>query len=203
MHLPGLFTEYVLLLCYVYFAFSWLVNRKRIRRAIELFFEFILIAIALGQIKSDNLKLAPIPLIISMIYFPILFLMTSISARQVRANCRFKSIYQFLSSLLNIYPVILLNVLIEELIWRVCYVYLLSHLQIPEIIIAVSGALLFTIAHLKLGKKLILLVQIEFILFSLMLYTLFMVYQSLILIWLIHFFRNIIIKEFQSITIHD
>jgi hypothetical protein len=203
MRISGLFAEYVLILCYIYFSLSWLVKRKRLRKVLELFFESILVIIGMCQIRSENFRLLPITLVICMIYFPLMILMTSTSIRQIWSIFRFKSPHRFKLRFLNTYPAILLNVAIEELIWRICYVYLLSQLQIPVLIIAVSGSILFTIAHWRNDKKLVLLEQSEFILFSLMLYTLFLIYESFLLIWLIHFFRNIIIKGSQSITSND
>ena len=198
-----MFPEYVLILCYIYFSLAWLVKRKRLRKVIELLFEIVLVIIALFQIRSENFRLLPITLVICIIYFPFMMLMTSATAWQVWSIFRFKSPARLKLRFLNTYPVILLNVAIEEIIWRICYVYLLSQQQIPVIIIAISGSILFTVAHWRDGKKLVLLEQIEFIFFSLILYTIFMIYESFISIWLIHFFRNIIIKECQSITFND
>jgi hypothetical protein len=203
MRISGLFPEYVLILCYIYFSLAWLVKRKRLRKVLELFFESILVIIGMCQIRSENFRLLPITLVICMIYFPLMILMTSTSTRQVWSILGFSSPHRLKLRFLNAYPVILLNVAIEEIIWRISYVYLLSQLQIPVIIIAVSGSILFTIAHWRIGKKLVFLEQTEFLFFSLMLYTIVMSYESCRSIGLIHLFRNIIIKECQSITFND
>jgi hypothetical protein len=198
-----MFPEYVLILCYIYFPFSWLVKRKRLRRVIDLLFETVLVIIAMYQMRSENFRFLLCTLVICMIYFPFMMLMTLTSARQLKSIFRAGSPHRFKLRFIENYPLILINAALEELIWRVCFIHLLLQLQIPGIVIAVSGSILFTLAHWRVDNKLVLLAQIEFFLFSLLLYTIFLIYESFITIWFIHFLRNIIIKECQSITSND
>ncbi len=196
MDRSGFFTETLLILCFFYFPFSGFLKRKRLRKMLEIIFESVLFIVGITKIRTDNLDSLLLSGLICMVYFPFMIWLTSNPGiREIISifRGRIHDIFKFRTT--KILPVILLNTFIEEIIWRLSFIYLMQQLQISNIIIAVSGSILFTLSHWHAGKRIIIREQTEFILFSLMLYTVYLVKESLIVVWFIHFARNVLIKK--------
>ena len=200
MHNPGSYIEYVLIFCFIFYSFSGFQSRKRLKKIVQIFFEGILILLGITCIGNCLQNTVLISFIPGVLYLPVMILMTSNQAiRDFGRAMRFprmKNInYRDIGHIVSILSISM----IEELIWRVAYVCLLRKLNIQEMIIILTGAILFTIAHWSKDKRPVLREQAEFFLFSVMLYIIFIVYESLISVWLIHASRNIIIKNISKI----
>ncbi|MCP4970934.1 MAG: CPBP family intramembrane metalloprotease [Arcobacter sp.] len=136
---------------------------------------------------------------ISIIYFPF---MVALSSPGFKFLLSFKfKIYLWLKShftLTRKHKTILINTLIEELVWRSSFIYICSELGFTNIIIIIIGSLLFYLIHLDLSKKIIVLSEIELLIFSFLLYIIFISTESILVVWLIHFMRNSYLQFIKS-----
>lgn len=163
---------------------------------LEFIFESVLIVVGISKIRTDNLDSLLLSVLLCMVYFPFMIWMTSNPGIQGIISIFREKIHDiFKFRTVKILPAIFLNTFLEEIIWRLSFIHLMQQLQISNIIIAVSGSILFTLSHWHGGKRIIIREQTEFILFSLMLYTVYLVKESLIAVWFIHFVRNFLIKK--------
>ena len=196
MDRSGFSTESVLILCFLYFPLSGFIKRKRIKKVLESIFEGLLFVVGITKIRTDNLDSLLLSVLLCMVYFPFMIWMTSNPGiRGIISIFRGKINDIFKLRTVKILPAILLNTFVEEIIWRLSFIHLMQQLHISNIIIVVSGSILFTLSHWHAGKKIIIREQTEFILFSLMLYTVYLLNESLIAVWFIHFVRNFLIKN--------
>lgn len=200
MDRSGFSPESVLILCFLYFPFSGFLKRKRIRKVLEFSFESVLIVVGINNIRTDNLDSFLLSALLCMVYFPFMIWITSKHGIQGIISIFSEKIHDiFKFGTVKILPAIFLTTFIEEIIWRLSFIHLMHQLQISNIIIAVSGSILFTLSHWHVGKRIIIREQTEFILFSLMLYTVYLLTESLIAVWFIHFVRNVVIKAETTI----
>ncbi len=191
----GFTIESLLFLGYLYFPISCFIKRKRIKRLIEFLLESIFILIGIIHAQSGNFQWFYMSMILSIIYFPMMIWMTSGVGVlgyviKLTKNIIHLSKIRILQTLL----LVSINTLVEELIWRVSFSYLLCNLNIAEGMIVILGSILFTLIHWSPGKEINLWNQFEFLLFSVMLYLLFLLSGSLPAVWFVHFIRNILIK---------
>jgi len=84
----------------------------------------------------------------------------------------------------------ILAVIKEELIWRYEYVYFMQMLEFNKVLIILFGSVLFYAIHWGKTEKIVLLSEIEFLIFSLLLYIIYFYSNSMVLLITIHFMRN-------------
>lgn len=106
----------------------------------------------------------------------------------------FKSLFTFSNS----HKAILIRTLIEELVWRSSFTYICRELGLENVYIIISGSLLFYLIHLDLSKKIIVLSEFELLIFSFLLYFVFISTESIIVVWIIHFMRNSYLQFIKS-----
>lgn len=203
MHSDQSLAKYILFLFFIYFSFSGFIRIKRLRRISELMLESILFCDGLFFIKRESLSSIIISVLFGGLY---LILMTTLmNMRDLQ-----KFIYDMTSNRLNHLrvkrAVIFFRQTViafwEEVIWRVCYVEIMRQLSVSDMIIAISGSLLFTMTHWSFNYRRRLSEQSEFLLFSFLLYALYLSMGSLVAIWVIHLMRNLIIGYFREFASH-
>jgi len=130
-------------------------------------------------------------IILTLLYIPLMVFLTSPSIRYF-LNFKYQ-LFEWISNIF-IFPQKhfkqLILALWEELIWRVAFVLLLQQLGVGDSLIFLCGSVLFYLIHFSFSKKIIILTEFELFLFSCLLYGLYLLTYSLLLVWLIHFLRN-------------
>ena len=82
----------------------------------------------------------------------------------------------------------------EELIWRAAFVHFMMLVYGDIVLIVAAGATLFYVIHLPAMRPVVIAAHIEFVLFSILLYVIYIQTFSIIAVCLIHFIRNIYIR---------
>lgn len=94
---------------------------------------------------------------------------------------------------------VMLSVVQEELIWRAVFVYLVENILTGRIYIILMGSFLFYLVHFNSMRPVIFIAHLEFILFTVFIYVIFLQTGSVIAVSIIHFMRNIFILQ----VVHD
>lgn len=192
-------TKTGLMIYLIYSIYSGLPVKKRIIKTIETITELFLVVFAFTFLKSNHFHLTGLSVIISALYIPVMFLLTS------SGNMKMSDLFHlpgkslsFIADNLKIFGITLLSTLKEELIWRVIFVNAMQILSVQKYIIIISGSVLFTSLHRKNNKPLLFQAQFELFVFSIILYTVYLNSLSIVDIWLLHFIRNISIKAYHT-----
>jgi len=74
---------------------------------------------------------------------------------------------------------------------------------IANIFIIIFGSILFYTIHFKKKQKITLLVELELLLFSVLLYSVYLKTNSLFDIWIIHFIRNAYLDFYKTNILNE
>ena len=187
----GAILSYTLLVYYLlYPSFNIFLKNKNLRKILTLW-ELVLLFIGIYAIQTTPAKGVTIYAILGLLYLPIMFILNSSSSRYF-FNFRYNFVKWLKSiwSSLNNYLLVLIRTFREELVWRFSFVYLMRDVGFTNNNIILIGSILFYLIHFKKKNKVILLVEFELLLFSFLLYFVYIQTQSVFDVWAIHFLRN-------------
>jgi len=189
----------LLLSFYLIYAFSKIFSVKILPRFWIGLFEICLIFLGLISVLIGDVSAIIGSIIYGLLYLPLMVALTSPSLKYF-FSFRYH-IINWLKSIfgdIKLYIPILYNTFREELIWRSSFVFLLRFNRINHVIIFIIGSILFYSIHFNKNAKIVLLTEIELLLFSCLLYIVYLEYNSFIAIWLIHFIRNSYLYFYRS-----
>lgn len=154
-------------------------------------FEIIILFVGIYSIKLGEYYLIIASIFIAIVYLPLMVLLTSPTLNYfLKFNYKWYSWINFIVINKLITIRVLLKTLKEELIWRSAYVEILSSLNVSNPLIIISGTIYFYLIHFKCKKKVILLQELELFLFSFFLILSYILTNSILVVWIIHFIRN-------------
>jgi hypothetical protein len=184
----------ITLLYYILYPLSKIIHFRipaKFLRIIESLYFVIGCLIYLYLPKFETINWLIFGILIWIIYLPIMIAMNSGS---INHFLRFKyGLIKYCKYLIlnkNKSLNCILAVIKEELIWRYEYVYFMQMLEFNKGLIIFVGSVLFYAIHWGKKGKIILLSEIEFLIFSVLLYIVYFYSNSMILLITIHFMRN-------------
>jgi hypothetical protein len=97
----------------------------------------------------------------------------------------------------------LLSALKEELIWRVVLCYCLKWIITEKYLIIIVGSAMFTISHWTYDRPIVMRAQAELLIFSVILYSLYIFTLDVCSVWTMHILRNLSIKAIKNQDRHE
>jgi hypothetical protein len=190
----------LLLSFYFIYALSKIFSLRILSQISMALFEICLIILGLIKILVGDVDAIIRSIIYGLLYLPLMVALTSPSVKYF-----FSFRYQFCFWLKSIfrdfklYIPILYKTFREELIWRSSLVFLLRFFHLNQVVIFIIGSILFYSIHFNKNAKIVLLTEIELLLFSCLLYVVYLEYNSFLTVWLIHFIRNSYLYFYRSV----
>jgi hypothetical protein len=170
------------------------------KRSIKTVFKIVLAALGIYAINWDATLNNYFIIILGILYLPVMVLLTSNGLKYfLRFNYKVVRWIKYIVSDKKKSIIILFRTLWEELIWRCAFVFCMNILSCPNILIISIGSILFYSIHVSaISKKIVLMKEIELLIFSILLYFTYIKLESLFIVWGIHFIRNSYIKFNKS-----
>lgn len=186
---------------YLNYAFSKIFSLRILPRFWMELFEICLIFLGLIKILIGDLDAIIRSIIYGLLYLPLMVALTS-SSLIYFFSFRYHIINWLKSIFRNtkLYIPILYKTFKEELIWRSSFVFLLRFNRINPVIIFIIGSILFYSIHFNKNIKIVILTEIELLLFSCLLYIVYLEYNSFIAVLFIHFIRNSYLYFYRTVT---
>ena len=187
--------KYCLLLYYVYHSLSGLMMRRKGKPDIFVLIELIMMFWASTMITPINPLSVLVGIFLVIGCIPLMFALTHKGYRIIIDSVYLLPLLKrFVRKNKRAVLLTWFNSLREELIWRVVLCFILKSLVSEKFIVIVIGTILFSLSHIRIAKPMIISAQFELLLFSLSLYTIYVVTMDVFCVWLMHFTRNISIK---------
>lgn len=182
-----------------YYVFS---DKRKYQKKYQSIVQAVLVIIGVYYAKVGSISDIIMYPILSLIYFPF---MVAFSSPNFTFLLTYKfRIYEWIKSLFPFNKqimVTLIQTLVEELVWRSAFIYIFNQFGFTTFQILIAGSLLFYFIHLNLSKKIIILSEIELLVFSFILYLIFISTESIITVWIIHFMRNSYLQFIKNVKI--
>lgn len=170
--------------------FHFLPDRA-IKNYFLILFDIIMLLAGMNYFLIDRFEMTPLLFVVIIIY--ILFIFLSGSYIDNGLGIITETLKKW-SKQLVIKPVITKNIILraieEELIWRAAFVNLAFATGMTSGGVIAIGGIFFYSIHFNTKKKLVPFVELEFMAFSFLLITVFILSGSLIITIIIHFIRN-------------
>lgn len=195
----------ILFLYYLVIPVLPLISRTRIIRILE--FSFSLLILVIGVLVSGTGSIQNIVLSVPAGVFSLIITTILTSRDKSGLWDSLLRISEFPASIIK-YPGRALRVLLasaqEEFVWRAAFVYLIGHFSDDRFYVVSAGTLLFYLVHLPAMRPVIFIAHLEFIIFTLFIYIIFLQTGSVLAVIIIHFMRNIyIMLVMQPGPVHE
>lgn len=182
-----------------YYVFS---DKHKYQKKYQSIVQAVLVIMGIYYAKVGSISDIIMYPILSLIYLPFMVAFNSpnfafLFSYKYRIYEWIKSLFSFNKQIM----VTLIQTLVEELVWRSAFIYICNQLGFTAVQILVAGSLLFYLIHLDLSKKIIILSEFELLVFSFILYLIFISTESIITVWIIHFMRNSYLQFIKNVKI--